>query len=125
MQDSRTRKILIFALVFVGAFFIYTFFFTGNSSKPVLNAEKPLLQQENVKGKELLKVLLSLNNIKLDEEIFSSSLFASLEDFTIVLPDIGVSGRKNPFAPIGLEEFAAPSSQKTTRATTSPPKVKK
>ncbi len=102
MQNSRTRKILIFTLVFVGAFFVYTFFFTGDS-KPALIAEKPLLQQENVKGKELLKVLLSLNNIRLDEEIFSSPTFTSLEDFTIVLPDFGTSGRENPFAPIGLE----------------------
>ena len=53
-----------------------------------------------------MKVLLSLNNIKLDEEIFSSGLFTSLEDFTIALPETGPSGRKNPFAPIGKEERA-------------------
>ena len=68
-----------------------------------LVSEKPLLSQDNVKGKELLMVLLSLKSMKLDDSIFSSNLFTNLQDFTIVLPDAGGVGRINPFAVIGRE----------------------
>lgn len=103
MNTPSTKNIIIFVVIFVVAFLVYTFFFTGGSASNSLQTEKPLLAQSNVKGKDLLKVLLSLNSIKLDEEIFSLNLFTSLEDFTITLPEIGISGRKNPFAPIGKD----------------------
>lgn len=103
MQIPSKKNIIIFVSIFIAAFIGYTFFFKGNGVPASLTTEKPLLAQSDVKGKDLLRVLLSLNNIKLDEEIFSSDLFTSLEDFTIVLPDAGPSGRKNPFVPIGKE----------------------
>lgn len=106
MNTPSKKNIIIFVVIFVVAFLGYTFFFTGGSSTNPLETQAPLLAQSNVKGKDLLKVLLSLNSIKLDEEIFSSGLFTSLEDFTIILPDAGVSGRKNPFAPIGKDSTA-------------------
>lgn len=104
MQQLRTNKKLLFILAAVAAFFAYTFFFKSDGPAPLLSGEKPLLSQQNIKGRELLTVLLSLNNIRLDEEVFSSPLFTSLEDFSIALPDSGTTGRDNPFAPIGVEE---------------------
>lgn len=120
MQRPSTKNIIIFVAIFVAAFLLYTFFFTGNSNSAPLATEAPLLLQSNVKGKDLLRVLLSLKNIKLDEEIFSSNLFTGLEDFTITLPDAGISGRKNPFAPIGKDSAtqAPTSSSKITPAKT-------
>lgn len=116
MQKPSTKNTIIFFAIFVLAFLVYTFFFTGGGEPLSLETEKPLLAQSNVKGKDLLKVLLSLKNIKLDEEIFSSGLFINLEDFTIVLPDVGISGRKNPFAPLGKESSAQVQSASGTKA---------
>jgi len=94
-------NIIIGVLVLAGGIFAYSFL-SGGESEAQLAPQAPILSQ-NVKGRDLLKVLLSLDSIKLDEEIFSSPLFTSLEDFTLVLPTTGTTGRKNPFAPIGAE----------------------
>ncbi len=113
MQIPSKKNIIIFVAIFIAAFIGYTFFFKGSGVPASLTTEKPLLAQSDVKGKDLLRVLLSLNNIKLDEEIFSSELFTSLEDFTIALPETGPSGRKNPFAPIGKEGESGPKATPT------------
>lgn len=115
---KRTRNIVLFVLLLGAAFAAYTYFFTGKKEAEPLVKEPPLLSQEQVKGKDLLKVLLSLNNIKLDDEIFSSPLFTSLEDFTLTLPSSGPIGRRNPFAPIGSDEVR--SSATLTSASTTP-----
>lgn len=54
-------------------------------------------------GQEFVNQLLSLQAIKLNDEVFSSLAFQSLEDFTIVLVQPGNEGRPNPFAPFGAD----------------------
>lgn len=103
MQNTSTKSIVVIAVLLILGFLAYTFFFKPGEQTPILTTEKPILLQDNVKGKELLKILLSLKNIKLDDEIFSSALFTNLQDMTITLPDVGGKGRKNPFAPIGSD----------------------
>ena len=117
---SKRKNIILFIILFVLAFFVYTFFFKSSGTEALLTKDVPILAQDNVKGKDLLRVLLSLKNIKLDEEIFSSKLFISLQDFTITLPDTGTPGRNNPFAPIGGVEGG--SSFGIESGTTTPPK---
>ncbi len=103
---SQIINIVAILLLLAGGFWVYTSYFKGNGTDTPLITETPILNDQNVKGRDLLKVLLSLNGIKLDEEIFSSPLFTSLEDFTLTLPSSGGAGRNNPFAPIGVEEVA-------------------
>ncbi len=105
MKDflQKRKNIIIAIVIFLVSFLIYAFFFKSSDESVVLKKDIPALSQENTKGKELLAVLLSLNNIKLDEAIFSSKLFTSLQDFTVNLPSVGTAGRANPFAPIGPE----------------------
>src|SRR4051812_37237432 len=94
---SRPRKIVYGVLLLIAVLIAYTYFFTGTAaSTQTLVTETPVLSQDTVKGKELLRVLLSLNGIKLDDSIFSDPLFTSLQDFSIALPDIGTPGRQNP-----------------------------
>ena len=70
----------------------------------IINADKPMAEIEAAKiGQEFINQLLSLQAIKLDDEIFSSLSFQSLEDFTIVLIQSGNEGRPNPFAPFGAD----------------------
>lgn len=54
-------------------------------------------------GQEFVNQLLNLQAIKLDDGVFSSLAFQSLEDFTIVLVQPGNEGRPNPFAPFGSD----------------------
>lgn len=54
-------------------------------------------------NQEFINQLLNLQAIKLDDSIFSSLAFQSLEDFTIVLIQPGNEGRPNPFAPFGID----------------------
>ncbi|MEK7582120.1 MAG: hypothetical protein AAB488_02225 [Patescibacteria group bacterium] len=110
MKDSlqKRKNIIIAVVIFLVAFFIYSFFFKSSSENVVLKKEIPALSQDNIKGKDLLVVLLNLNNIKLDEALFSSRLFTSLQDFTVSLPSAGTAGRANPFAPIEPESVPVP-----------------
>ena len=105
MKDfiQKRKNIIIGVFIFVVSFFIYAFFFKSENTNEVLKKETSALSQDDAKGKDLLVVLLNLNNIKLDESIFSSRLFTSLQDFTINLPKTGATGRVNPFAPIGSD----------------------
>ncbi|OGZ04181.1 MAG: hypothetical protein A2648_01180 [Candidatus Lloydbacteria bacterium RIFCSPHIGHO2_01_FULL_41_20] len=105
MKDfiQKRKNIIIGILIFAVSFFIYTFFFKSEGPSDVLTKKVSALSQEDTKGKDLLAVLLNLNNIRLDESIFSSRLFTSLQDFTINLPKTGTTGRVNPFAPISSE----------------------
>lgn len=54
-------------------------------------------------GQEFVNQLLNLQAIKLDDGVFSSLAFQSLEDFTIILVQPGNEGRPNPFAPFGSD----------------------
>ena len=72
--------------IFIAAFIGYTFFFKGSGVPASLTTEKPLLAQSNVKGKDLLKVLLSLNNIKLDEEVFFQGFLRALKILLLLYP---------------------------------------
>lgn len=50
--------------------------------------------------REILSLLLDLRGIKLDTDLFQSSVFRSLVDFGVELEPQPV-GRPNPFAPLG------------------------
>jgi hypothetical protein len=76
----------------------------GAPVSSVINTDKPLGEIEATKiGQEFINQLLSLQAIKLNDEIFASLAFQSLEDFTIVLIQSGNEGRPNPFAPFGSD----------------------
>lgn len=77
---------------------------TGVPVSGVINQNASISQVEATKiGQEFINQLLSLQAIKLNDEIFSSLAFQSLEDFTIVLIQSGNEGRPNPFAPFGAD----------------------
>ncbi len=76
----------------------------GNSAIPAVTtntASVPTVDTEL--SKDFLTVLLSIQNITLDDSIFSDIAFMNLRDSTIILVPDGTEGRPNPFAPIGSE----------------------
>ena len=111
-MSSTIKNILIFILILaaVGGGYYY---FAGNSADtPALTAVSTSgsVASDGDTGVEdaFLSTLLNIRNLQLDDSIFSSSAFRSLQDFTTELVDPGNEGRVNPFAPIGSD--AVPSS---------------
>lgn len=120
---SKTfKKIIILVLLLALAGVIYFFLFSNkekvnltqnNSSLQSENSGAPvsgIIQDRSISsieadkiGQEFINQLLNLQAIKLNDEIFSSLAFQSLEDFTIVLVQPGNEGRPNPFAPFGAD----------------------
>ncbi len=128
---SKTFKnIIIFVIIAAAVALGYIFFFSksdtpltptttsGLQSSSATGGTVPvtgIVQQESQSvanasqiSQEFINQLLNLKAIKLNDEIFSSLAFQSLEDFTIVLIQPGNEGRPNPFAPFGIDTDTVP-----------------
>lgn len=55
---------------------------------------------------EILRILGSIENINLNDDIFSNPIFQALEDSRFVIPKPVRIGRPNPFLPIGFDAIA-------------------
>lgn len=76
---------------------------TGESAVP--NTENPstsTVSSDQI-GNDFLMTLLSVRSIKIDSEIFTSTAFTSLQDFSRPLLPDNNPGRPNPFAPLGSD----------------------
>lgn len=79
---------------------------TSAGSSPVSSIvnPNPLTGAEaNKISQEFVNQLINLKAIKLNDDIFSSLAFQSLQDFSITLVQPGNEGRPNPFAPFGAD----------------------
>ena len=56
---------------------------------------------------EILRILGSIENINLNDDIFANPVFQSLEDSRFVIPKPVRIGRPNPFLPIGFDAVLA------------------
>lgn len=105
---SKIKNLILFLVIAAVLVFAYVFFFKNKEEEPNLISSTPesniAVDEENVTpSDEFLTVLLSVNNIKLDDSIFSEKAFLNLNDSSILLVAPGDEGRPNPFAPIGFE----------------------
>ncbi|MEK7531731.1 MAG: hypothetical protein AAB545_02270 [Patescibacteria group bacterium] len=100
------KNIVLFIALLLGAFLVWKYYFADNTVD-----EGALLTTQNVilsgaEG-EVLRALIDIKKIKIDDSIFSSTVFRSLEKFgRDISPE--PKGRFNPFAPA---TDAAPVSQ--------------
>lgn len=118
-MNSTLKNILIFVLIFAVLAGGYYFFIGNKTETQGLTSIDPVTgvdisPADDGVGSEFLSTLLNIKNIKLDNSIFLSSAFKSLQDYTTILVDQGNSGRSNPFAPIGADSVS--SSQSATVA---------
>ena len=106
----KIKNIIIFLAI--GVVFVLIYFFYIKASPPVapLVSSSGASATSNVSGstdssitQSFLTLLLSVNNIKLDDTIFSDSAFQSLHDSSITLTPDTTTGRVNPFAPLGTD----------------------
>lgn len=58
---------------------------------------------------EILRILGSIKDIKLEADIFDDPLFRELQDGGFIIPNPRTIGRPNPFLPIGFNSFSTPS----------------
>lgn len=79
---------------------------TGESVSTTGQARNELQQMSD----ELLNLLRSLEGIRLNNDVFTNPAFDELRDITIPVPDDGVTGRRNPFAPLGNETLQSTTS---------------
>lgn len=130
-MNPKIKKIILFVGIALVVIIIAAFFFKKAPATPGLtssvNNAAPVATPgaataPNPVGQQFLTTLLSVNNIKLDDSIFSDPTFATLKDSSITLVDDGTEGRPNPFSPIGTDIFPIPpvTNVTTTDTTVSP-----
>ena len=56
-----------------------------------------------VANSEILKILGNIQNISLEDDIFTNPVFRKLKDSRFIIPKPLIIGRPNPFLPIGYD----------------------
>lgn len=69
-------------------------------------------------GTEIIMLLESLKQIRLDDSLFTSPAFVALRDYNREIDRINI-GRNNPFAEIGRDTLFVPSSSASNRPASS------
>ncbi|MBI2109172.1 MAG: hypothetical protein HYT93_03270 [Parcubacteria group bacterium] len=99
-MSQKNKNIILGVVLLVVIFMAYSFFFKKDSNESPLIAESTLSQnKESGVVEEFLVLLRTLNNLKLDAELFNDEVYRSLRDESVEL--VGQPrGRVNPFAPL-------------------------
>ncbi|MFA4975284.1 MAG: hypothetical protein WC839_02855 [Candidatus Paceibacterota bacterium] len=112
-MSSKIKNIIIYVIIGAILILVYIFFIkkspevqnlissaisTGTTESNVDNSNK-----NSLIAKDFLALLLNVKKIKLNNSIFSNTVFINLHDSSILLSPSGDEGRSNPFAPIGYE----------------------
>jgi hypothetical protein len=120
-MTSKIKNIIIFAAVAVALILVYVFFIKKapgeqnliSSSGDITSTSTDIMDQNSLIAQNFLSVLLSVNNIKLNDTIFSDGSFINLHDSSILLTPPTDQGRLNPFAPIGYDAIPTPPAPST------------
>ncbi len=114
MKNKKTIKQILVALgLAIGILILYAVF-SGGFSQPQIQGGltsktgKPIsgvIQGDDftVANEKILKILGSVSDIDLNDDIFSNPLFRQLRDTHFTIPRPIRIGRPNPFASIGAE----------------------
>jgi phosphomevalonate kinase len=95
------NSIVIIILVVVIGMIAYWYLGQNNSSTAYLTTD--VKTTDSVDAKYIYNILQQMARVNLDDSIFSNTLFQNLKDNTVSFPP-QVSGRNNPFAPVGSDE---------------------
>jgi hypothetical protein len=119
-MTQRTKQIIIVIVIIIIAFIGFKMFFAPKVSPDTTLVADQATSAQFVDGQTILVLLNNLNQVTLDDSIFSNNIFISLVDFERPIQD-QVIGRQNPFLPIGIDGSGitlplSTSSASTTRA---------
>jgi hypothetical protein len=99
-MSQLTKQIIIAVIIIIVAFVGFKMFFPGSGS-----GEASLVTEQSTatfaEGQTILNLLNKLNEVTIDDSVFSNPIFVSLVSFEIPIQD-QVVGRPNPFLPIGV-----------------------
>ncbi len=115
----KYKKIIYIAVLILVGLVAYNYFFKPEINVDPVTSEGVSPAGELAVDKEILTLLGDLHSLVLDNSIFNSSAFKSLEDFSLPVED-EPKGRSNPFAPIGVN-IAPPEPAKGGESQTAPP----
>jgi hypothetical protein len=99
-------KNLIIIIVVLGIVSFGLYYFTMPSSTS--SGASPLVPSGasggggTFSGRDFLRTLANLQSLKLDDGIFTATVFSSLVDFSVPIQP-QPKGRNNPFEPVGVE----------------------
>jgi hypothetical protein len=100
-MTQNTKQIIIAIVIIVIAFIGFKMFFPKGDSADI-SLTPDINNQVYIKdGPATLALLNRLNNVELDDSIFSNKIFVSLKSFEREL-EVQTPGRNNPFLPIGM-----------------------
>jgi hypothetical protein len=112
-MTPKTKQILIAIVIIIVSFIGYKMSFVSEDSGSVALVADQTNNSEFVDGQIILNLLDKLNNVTLDESIFSNNIFVSLVSFERPI-ESQVSGRPNPFLPIGVDGAGTVSPRSTS-----------
>jgi hypothetical protein len=119
--------ILILAIVGAGVYFFVIKKDEGGSSAGLVSTNTGAAQglqnapaSQSATGSQVVTILRNLSVIKLDDSVFKNPAFALLTDVSISLPPITNQGRRNPFAPVGIDSVTPTTTTTSTNGTTGP-----
>ncbi|NCS99167.1 hypothetical protein GW764_03205 [Candidatus Parcubacteria bacterium] len=94
---KKYRKIIIFILVVVLSFVLYTIFLKPQAEQALLDSSGPA--QVNAVGQEIIDTLNRIQSLELDKSVFNDPLYLRLRDDSQPIEDEDL-GRSNPFEPL-------------------------
>jgi len=92
----KNQKAILIIVLLLAAFYAYNTFFKSDVVPVAQDAEA-----ERV-GSEVLELNSRLQAVKLDQSLFSYSLYRKLIDFVVTIPNQPI-GRPNPFNELGRD----------------------
>ena len=101
-MNQKIKQIIIVVAVIVVAFVAFKVFFPNSGSDNTSIVADQTNSVNFVDGQSILLLLNKLNRVIIDESVFSNPIFISLVSFERPLAN-QVSGRPNPFLPIGVD----------------------
>lgn len=116
MKNKNSRKkILIVLLIAVSGLLAYSLLTSEDNGTSPTSSLSSIFENGQIaetdvelKNANILKILHSVESIRLDDDIFASPAFQKLQDSRFFLnPPLRV-GRPNPFSPVGFDQIIAP-----------------
>lgn len=117
MKNKKTIKNIIIGLVVAIVLLgVYAAVDSTNQERRTSNSLSSLIgsgsfgkideSDTGLANAEILRILGSIQNIHLDDDIFNNPVFRELEDSRFSIPKPVRIGRPNPFLPIGFDVLA-------------------
>lgn len=127
MKSKSSLLILIVVILAIVGISIYFFAIKGDATTPSKNATGlvstntgssagvvAISTTESATGSQVVSLLRNLSAIQLSDAVFRNPAFSLLSDISIALPPVTNQGRRNPFAPVGVDTVIVPQADTTT-----------